>query len=147
MINVEINWRTRVGILVICFLVKDIYAWKFRTTLKYKFPVWERMIWLWIRTHCCLCHIIWFSVNKMPIWHQCVFICFIYVICFSPRSSILSILDLILEFFQIMITPCKKWGMYNFCGYATLTTTHDLVSWWYIFLIGMAIVNVMLNHW
>ena len=42
------------------------------------------MIWLWLWTHCCLCHIIWSGVNMMPMWHDCSYICFIYAIWFSP---------------------------------------------------------------
>ena len=84
MINVKTNWRTSVVILLIFSLVSKINAWAFVTTPQYTFPVWWCMIWLWLCTSCCLCHIICFGVNMMPMWHYCIFIGFIYAIYFYP---------------------------------------------------------------
>ena len=52
---------------------------------------------------------------------------------FFARPSTLSILDFIFKFFQIPITPGYKWWLYTFSRNATFTTTHDLVSWRYLF--------------
>ena len=37
-----------------------------------------------------------------PMWYQCIFICFIYVMCFITRPSDLSILDFIFQFFKYL---------------------------------------------
>ena len=99
MTNVIFNSRTCAGIFIICFLVRKINTWTFGTTLQYIFRVWQCMIWLWICTHCCLCHIRCFGINIMTMWNDCIFICFIYTIFFFPRPSVLIILAEILEFF------------------------------------------------
>ena len=44
------------------------------------------MILLWIRTHCCFCHIRWFGVNRTLMWHDRIFICFIYANFIFPQS-------------------------------------------------------------
>ena len=50
------------------------------------------MIWLCIRTNCCLWHIICFGINMKPMWHHYIFICFIYAILFFTRPSVLRTL-------------------------------------------------------
>ena len=39
-INMKRNWRTGVGMLIICFLFRNINSWKFGTISQYTFPVW-----------------------------------------------------------------------------------------------------------
>ena len=65
----------------IYFLVSNIYIWTFSTAPKCTFPVWKCMIRLRICAHCRLFHIRCFGINMTPMWHHCIFICFIYVMC------------------------------------------------------------------
>ena len=94
------------------------------------------MIWLWICTHFWLFHLRCFVINMTPMWHHCIFICFIYAIWFFTRPSVLRILALIFEFLKIPITSWFKLGMYTFCIYKTFTTTQNLVSCGIYFIWG-----------
>ena len=60
------------------------------------------MIRMRICTHVSLFHIICFGINMTSMWNQCIFICFIYGMCFFIRPSILIILDLVLKFFKYL---------------------------------------------
>ena len=104
-INVKPNWGCCFFVFFICFLVKKIDLWTFITTPPYIFSVWKCMITLSICAQCSLCHISRFGINITPMWHHCIFICCIYMMCFLTRPSDLRILDFILQFFQIPITP------------------------------------------
>ena len=88
--------------MIIYFLVRKIDIWTFGTSPQYTFPVWKCMIRLRICAHCRFCHIRCFGINMKSMWNHCIFICFLYVMCFFDRSSILSILDFILEFFKYL---------------------------------------------
>ena len=99
MINVKTNWRNFFGILIICLLIRKINTYIFGRTTQYTFTVWQCIIWLWICKYCCFCHIICFGINMTPMWHDCIFICFIYVIWFFVRPFVLSIIGLIFDFF------------------------------------------------
>ena len=90
-----------------------------------------------IYAHCSLWYIRLFGINMTPMWHHCIFICFIYVMWFFTRSSALSIETFIFVFFQISITLGYQWWIYTFSRNAKFTTTHDLVTciyllwlWW-----------------
>ena len=80
------------------FLVRNIYTFIVSTTLQYTFPVWQCMIRLRICAHCSLCHIRCFGINMTSMCHPCIFICFIYVVFFFTRPSVLSILALSFSF-------------------------------------------------
>ena len=91
--------------LLICFIDRKINIWTDGTTTQYTFPVWECMIRMRISTHCSIFHIRCFGINMTPMWHHCIFIMLIYVVCFLARPSALSILDFILQFLKTPITP------------------------------------------
>ena len=101
-INVKSYWWCCFWILIICFLVKNIYTWKVFTATKYKFPVWKWMIRLRIFAHCSLFHIRLFGINMTPMWHHYIFICFINVMWLFTRPSDLSIFDFIFHFFKYL---------------------------------------------
>ena len=101
-INVKPNLWCCFFVFFICFLVRNIDMWKFRTTLQYTFPVWECMIRLSICAHCIIYHIISFGIDMTPMWHHCIFICFVYVMWFFTRPSDLRIMYFILEFFKYL---------------------------------------------
>ena len=92
-INVKPNLGCCLFVFFICFLVRKIDIWTFGTK-------WKCMIRLRICAHCSLYHIRCFGINMTPMWHHCIFICFIYVIWFFTRPSTLSILAFIFDFFQ-----------------------------------------------
>ena len=92
----------------ICFLVRNIDTCKFVTSLQYTFPVWKCMIRLRICAHFSLYHIIWFGINMTPMWHHCIFICFIYVMCFLTRPSVLRIYLPILSPDAITVATSNK---------------------------------------
>ena len=86
-INVKPNWGWCVWILMICLFVRKIYTWKVSTRPQYTFSVWKCMIRLRICAHCSLYHIRWFDINMTSMWHDFIFICFIYVMLFFTRPS------------------------------------------------------------
>ena len=94
-IDVKYNWGRCFFVSFIFLLVRKIYMWTLSTIPQYTFPVWKCMIRLRICAHCIICHIRCSGINMTPIWHDRIFICFIYVMCFLNRPYILSILDLI----------------------------------------------------
>ena len=104
--NYEINMKPNRGcyffVFFICFFVRNIDPWTVGTTLQYKIPVWKCMMRLRICAHCRICHIRCFGINMTPMWNHCIFICFIYVMCFLTRPSALIILDFIFQFFKYL---------------------------------------------
>ena len=44
------------------------------------------MIWPWIHTHCWIFHIIYFGLNTTLMWHDRIFICFIYANLLFPQT-------------------------------------------------------------
>ena len=106
--NDVINMKPNCGCCFVMFfsyfLVRNIDTWTVGTAPQYKFPVWKWMLRLRICAHCSICHIWCFGINMPSMWHHCIFICCIYLMCSLTRPSDLSILALILEFFQIPIT-------------------------------------------
>ena len=73
-----------VWILVTCFLVSKIDTWRIVKAPQYKFTVWKCMNVLRICAHCSIIHIICFGINMTSMWHDCIYIYFIYVMWFSP---------------------------------------------------------------
>ena len=104
-INVKPNWGCCFFMFLSCLLVWNIYTSTVSTALQYTFTVWKCMLRLRICAHCSIFHIWCCGINMTSMWYHCIFICCIYVMCFITRPSALSLLDLILEFFQIPITP------------------------------------------
>ena len=102
MINVKPNWGCCFFILFICFLVRKIDTLAFGTAPQYTFLVWTCMIRMRICAHFSLFHIRWFGRNMIPMWHHCIFICFIYVMWVFTRPSALRILDFIFSFFKYL---------------------------------------------
>ena len=83
-INMKPNWGYCVWIMIICFLVRNIYTCTFITTPRYTFTLWQCMIRLRICAHGSLCHIRWFGINMMSMWHP-VFLYVSWMWCgFSP---------------------------------------------------------------
>ena len=101
-INVKPNRGCCFLMIFIFFLVRNIDTWKVGTTPQYTFSVWKCMIRLRVCAHCSICHIRCFGINMTPIRNHCIFICFIYVMCFLTRSSALSIFAFILQFFKYL---------------------------------------------
>ena len=101
-INVKPNWGCCFFMFLICFLVRNIDTWTVSTTPQYTFTVLKCMIRLRICAHCSFCHIRCFGINMMPMWHDSIFICFIYVMCFLTRPSALRILALSFSFFKYL---------------------------------------------
>ena len=85
---------------MICLLFSNIDTWTFSTPPQHTFLVCKCIIRLRICAHCTIFHIICFGINMMSMWHNCIFICFIYVMFFFTRPLVLRILDLIFEFFK-----------------------------------------------
>ena len=127
------HWKCVLRCCNDCPCIRNIDTRTVSTALQYTFPVWKCMLRLRICAHCSICHIWCFGINMTSMWHHCIFICCIYVMCFLTRSSALRILALILEFFQIPITPGYQWWMYTFSINATFTTTHNLVTCGHLF--------------
>ena len=101
-INVKHNWGCFLLMIFICLLVRKIYIWTFSTTPQYTFLVWKCMIIMRICEHCSLFHIIYFGINMTPMWQDCIFICFIYVMCIFIRPYVLSNLAFIPNFFKYL---------------------------------------------
>ena len=117
-------WNLIEGVVSSCFLViswsRILIQRQSTQHRNIKFPVCQCMLRLKICAHCSICHIWCFGINMTSMWHHCNFICCIYVMWFLVRPSDLSILALILEFFQIPITPGYQWWMYAFSRNTTL---------------------------
>ena len=101
-INVKPNCGCFLVMFFSYFLVRNIDTWKVSTAPQYTFPVWKCMLILRICAHCSIFHIWCFGINMTSMWHHCIFICCVYVMCFLTRPSALSILALILEFFNYL---------------------------------------------
>ena len=101
-INVKPYWGSCFLILIICFLVRKIYTWTVSTAPQYKLSVRKCIIRLRICAHCSLFHIRFFGINMTPMWHHCIFICFIYVIWFFTIPSALRILAFIFQSFKYL---------------------------------------------
>ena len=101
-INVKPNRGCSFFMFFSCLLVRNIDTWTVITASQYTFPVWKCMFRMRISAHFRIVHIRCFGINMTPMWHHCIFICFIYVMCFLTRPSDLRILDLILEFFKYL---------------------------------------------
>ena len=127
LINLKPNWGCCVWILMIYFLVLKIDTWTVVTAPQYIFPFWKCMIRLRICAQRSSCHIRCFGINMTSMWHDCIYIFFIYVMWFFTIPSILSLLALIFELLQVSITPVNQLRMYNFSRNITFTNTHDLV--------------------
>ena len=141
MINVKTNWRNFVGILIICLLIRKINTYIFGRKTQYTFTVWQCIIWMWICKYCCFCHIICFGINMTPMWHDCIFICLIYVIWFFVRPFVLSIIYLIFDFFitnhaMIVMMHIYFWKIYNIHN-------HTWPCIFLTFLFEVGIVNAM----
>ena len=83
-------------------MVRRIDIWTLSIAPQYTFPLWKCMIRLRICAHFSLCNIRCFGINMTPMWHKCIFICFIYVMWFFTWTSALSILDFIFEFYKYL---------------------------------------------
>ena len=102
-------------------------------TAIYTFTVWKCIIRLRICEYCSPLHIRLFGINMTPTWHHCIFICFIYMMCFFTRTFALRILAIIFQFFLIPITKGYLWWMYTFSRNAKFTTTHDPITYRHFF--------------
>ena len=101
-INVKPNWGCCFWILIIYLLVRKIDTRTFVTAPQYTFPLWKCIIRLKICAHINLFHTRCFGINMTSMWNHCIFICFIYVMCFFTRTSDLIILDLIFSFLKYL---------------------------------------------
>ena len=79
-----------------------------------------------------LYHMIWhkYDVHVVSLYFYMFHIC---DVIFFTRPSVLIILDLIFQFFQIPIMPGYQWWMYTFIINAAFKTTYYLVSFWLLF--------------
>ena len=102
MINVKYNWGCCFWILIIYLFVRKIDTWTFGTTTQHTFTVCQCMLILRICTHYRLCHIRQFGINMTSMWNHYILICFIYMIFYFTRPSVLSILALIFQFFKYL---------------------------------------------
>ena len=87
------------------FLVRNIDTWTVGTAPQYLFLVWKCMIRLRICAHCSLCSIRCFGINMTPMWHDCIFICFIYVMCFLTRKYLVMMETTISDFHTSFYKP------------------------------------------
>ena len=87
-INVKPYWGCCFWILVIYLLVRKIDTWTLSTESQCTFPVWKCMIRLRICAYFSLFHIISFGINMTPMWHHCIFICFIFVVFLFIRPFV-----------------------------------------------------------
>ena len=72
--NVLIHMKTycwaNIWIVLIWFWTWKINLCKLCTTMKHIFPMRERKIWWWIRTHCFHRHVRWYLKHMLTMWHD-----------------------------------------------------------------------------
>ena len=93
------------------------------------------MVWLWVCTHCCLFHVISFGINMTLMWHDCIFISFIYAkFDFSPDLLFWSLWMMPLSFLNndhvmIVMMNIYLWQIYNIHNHTWPCILETFFNW------------------